>query len=90
MLAQARNAIIIPPLTSFDGNVITPGTPFMARLAAQLRRWLEYKVASNPDWQGMQVDHPSPSHCVCASCNSMLGTTALTACANMQCHVLLC
>ncbi|KAL0046758.1 hypothetical protein WJX82_009320 [Trebouxia sp. C0006] len=55
MLAQARNAIIIPPLTSFDGNVITPGTPFMARLAAQLRRWLEYKVASNPDWQGMQV-----------------------------------
>ena len=67
MLAQARNAIIISPLTSFDGNVITPGTPFMARLAAQLRRWLEYKVASNPDWQGMQVDHPSPYYCGCAS-----------------------
>jgi len=66
MLAQARNAIIIPPLTSFDGNVVTPGTPFMARLAAQLRRWLEYKVASNPDWQGMQVDRPSSHHCGCA------------------------
>ncbi|DBA90633.1 TPA: 5'-3' exoribonuclease 2 [Trebouxia sp. C0004] len=55
MLAQARNAIIIPPLNSFDGNVITPGTPFMARLAAQLRRWLEYKVASDPGWLSMQV-----------------------------------
>lgn len=55
MLAQARNAIIIPPLTSFDGNVITPGTPFMARLTAQLQRWLEHKVASNPDWQRLQV-----------------------------------
>ena len=63
MLAQARNAIIIPPLTFFDGNVITPGTPFMARLAAQLRRWLEYKVASNPDWQGMQVDHSYSYYC---------------------------
>ncbi len=30
----------------------------MARLAAQLRRWLEYKVASNPDWQSIQVHPP--------------------------------
>lgn len=55
MLAQARNGIIIPPLTSFDGNVITPGTPFMARLAAHLRRFLAYKVGSDSDWRHIQV-----------------------------------
>lgn len=55
MLAQARNSIIIPPTAAFDGNVITPGTPFMARLADQLRRFIEYKIASNPGWQRMQV-----------------------------------
>ncbi|KAL3145189.1 hypothetical protein ABBQ32_000941 [Trebouxia sp. C0010 RCD-2024] len=55
MLAQARNGIIIPPLTAFDGNVITPGTPFMARLATHLRRFFAYKVGSDPDWRHIQV-----------------------------------
>ena len=55
MLAQARNGIIIPPLTSFDGNVITPGTPFMACLAAHLRRFLAYKVGNDLDWRHIQV-----------------------------------
>ena len=55
MLAQARNGIIISPLTSFDGNVITPGTPFMARLAAHLRRFLAYKVGNDSDWRHIQV-----------------------------------
>ena len=55
MLAQARNGIIIPPLTSFDGNVITPGTPFMARLADHLRRFLAYKVGHDSDWRHIQV-----------------------------------
>ena len=55
MLAQARNAIIIPPLTPFDGNVITPGTPFMARLAADLLRFIEHKIGSDPDWRHIQV-----------------------------------
>lgn len=55
MLAQARNGIIIPPLTAFDGNVITPGTPFMARLATHLQRFIAYKVGSDPDWRHIQV-----------------------------------
>lgn len=58
MLAQARNGIIIPPLTAFDGNVITPGTPFMARLATHLRRFFAYKVGSDPDWRHIQVMSP--------------------------------
>lgn len=67
MLAQAQNGIIIPPLTSFDGNVITPGTPFMARLAAHLRRFLAYKVGSDSDWRHIQVipahmHIPIPTH----------------------------
>ena len=63
MLAQARNGIIIPPLTSFDGNVITPGTPFMARLAAHLRRFLAYKVGNDSDWRHIQVN-PALVHVV--------------------------
>ena len=61
MLAQARNAIIIPPLTAFDGNVITPGTPFMARLAAQLRCLIEHKVGNDPDWRHLQVMLATPA-----------------------------
>ena len=61
MLAQACNAIIIPPLTAFDGNVITPGTPFMARLAAHLRQLIEHKVGSDPDWRHLQVIIASPA-----------------------------
>ena len=68
MLAQARNGIIIPPLTSFDGNVITPGTPFMARLAAHLRRFLAYKVGNDSDWRHIQVIPALVHQVVCKVC----------------------
>ena len=55
MLAETKIAVNIPQAAAFDGNVITPGTPFMARLAHQLQRFVELKVARDPDWQRMQV-----------------------------------
>ena len=55
MTAQAKNAVNIPAATAFDGNVITPGTPFMARLVFHLQQFVERKVANDPDWQCMQV-----------------------------------
>lgn len=72
MLAQARNGIIIPPLTSFDGNVITPGTPFMARLAAHLRRFLAYKVGNDSHWRHIQVI-PALMHEVVCSVSACTG-----------------
>lgn len=45
----------IPPLPSFDGNVITPGTSFMARMSAHLRLFLEQKLACDPQWAGLLV-----------------------------------
>ena len=34
----------IPPLPSFNGNVITPGTAFMDRLSQHLRAFLARKL----------------------------------------------
>ncbi len=40
----------IPELPSFDGNVITPGTAFMARLAGMLRALFAAKLGADPCW----------------------------------------
>lgn len=45
----------IPPLPDFDSNVITPGTEFMARLAAALRDFLQQKLLCDPGWHHVQV-----------------------------------
>lgn len=37
--------------TTWDHNVITPGTPFMDILAASLRYWCAYKVNTDPAWE---------------------------------------
>jgi len=37
--------------TTWDHNVITPGTPFMDILAASLRYWCAYKVNIDPAWE---------------------------------------
>lgn len=55
MQGQTNNAIVIPRVVPFDGNIITPGTPFMAKLAGHLQRYLEHKMATHPDWQHLQV-----------------------------------
>ncbi|CAK9440956.1 uncharacterized protein LODBEIA_P48250 [Lodderomyces beijingensis] len=39
----------------WDSNAITPGTPFMDRLAEALRYWVAYKLASDPGWANLQV-----------------------------------
>ncbi len=38
----------VPP---FDSNCITPGTPFMERLAEHLKFFVRHKVAEDPLWQ---------------------------------------
>lgn len=45
----------IPPLPAFDGNVITPGTAFMSRLADHLRTFFRQKLGSDPDWASLAV-----------------------------------
>ncbi|PRW57356.1 sorting nexin 2B [Chlorella sorokiniana] len=52
---DGASAIADLQLPAFDGNVITPGTGFMARLSAHLRLFLEQKLACDPDWQHLAV-----------------------------------
>jgi 5'-3' exoribonuclease 2 len=40
---------------SWDSNAITPGTPFMDRLAEALRYWVAYKLSTDPGWADLQV-----------------------------------
>ncbi|KAI5949265.1 RAT1 [Candida theae] len=39
----------------WDSNAITPGTPFMDRLAEALRYWVAYKLSTDPGWANLQV-----------------------------------
>lgn len=39
----------------WDSNVITPGTPFMDKLAEALRYWISFKLATDPGWKNLQV-----------------------------------
>lgn len=41
--------------SSFDSNQITPGTPFMVRLAAALRYYIHMRVTTYPAWQKLVV-----------------------------------
>lgn len=53
------NAGAISPLPAFNGNVITPGTAFMARLSDHLRAFLARQLAAagsgDPDWGRLLV-----------------------------------
>ncbi|CEF68632.1 5'-3' exoribonuclease 2 homolog [Strongyloides ratti] len=39
----------------FDGNCITPGTPFMERLAKALRYYIAYKIKTDPSWAKIHI-----------------------------------
>ena len=70
----------IPPLPSFDGNAITPGTSFMSRLSAHLRSFFEMKLESDPEWQHLLVGLPArlPAR-NCAGALAVMNVVASTA-----------
>ena len=39
---------------TWDSNAITPGTPFMFKLAACLRYWCSYKLNTDPGWENVR------------------------------------
>ena len=43
------------PKPSWDHNVITPGTPFMDKLAQALRYWISIKLHNDPGWKNIKV-----------------------------------
>ncbi|KAL8286442.1 hypothetical protein RQP46_004459 [Phenoliferia psychrophenolica] len=50
-----RKGEVIPEGEGFDSNCITPGTPFMARLNAQLKYFIAKKVSEDADWRGVEI-----------------------------------
>ena len=53
---EAKGMALPPPKPpSWDHNVITPGTPFMADLTAFLRKLVAERVAQHPAWQQLAV-----------------------------------
>lgn len=51
----------LPDEVSFDSNCITPGTEFMFRLGIAFRRWIAYKMETDPFWQtGAEVVFSGP------------------------------
>lgn len=57
-LARHEQGIKIPKKPksdTFDSNTITPGTPFMDRLATALQYYVHKKMNNDPGWKGVEV-----------------------------------
>ncbi len=55
-------------LQQFDSNVITPGTPFMKKVAESLKYYIAERLMSDPGWKGVRCQIPfifSPSLPLC-------------------------
>lgn len=54
-----KKGIPVPPRKSvddyFDSNCITPGTPFMQRLAECLRYYVHDRLNNDPGWRNIEV-----------------------------------
>lgn len=53
--AAIKRGQILPDERRFDSNCITPGTEFMVKLNAALKKFIEQKLATDPEWRHIKV-----------------------------------
>jgi hypothetical protein len=74
----------IPPIPNWDSNVITPGTVFMAKLAASLREYLCRRLATHPHWQHIQARADVFSHILLSMCRMCTCCTSCSMCTDWR------